>query len=515
MEMKSEAKTEVATQTFGKRLRLKAGTYLIIGISSLLALVLMINYLSSQYYTRFFLEQSRSEKLSAQTVRILKTLTNQVSIMVFFDPEEDETLYHLVTSLVRELAHATPYITYRFVNPARQPAEAERILANYKLSSLKHRNFVVVEADRRTKLLFANELGEYRIDILPQTGKAVAQYRRKLLTFRGEQLIAEAIFSLTHPISGKVYFLQGHGEHDPELIEHPHGYSKLAEMLSQALNIAWQKLWLTSGIPSDCSLLIIAGARLPLSSAEIEQLDTYLKNGGRALILLPTMAIGDDSRIDSLLIKWGINAPKKIVFDPQFSPTGSDVLTAGLNGEHQITRSLLADTPDIKLRLVLPRPVQLLSRTGTSTPDKPQVVPLLFTSEQAYEASTSRAGVPERNPLQDRQGRFSLAVAVEYGTVKGITTERGVTRMVVVGDSLFLDNELIDSPPANRQFAWLAINWLLVRPSTIFEGIWATPVKEYILLLTPAQQNTLKWLFLVIVPGVFVVMGSIINWWRR
>ena len=43
-------------------------------------------------------------------------------------------------------------------------------------------------------------------------------------------------------------------------------------------------------------------------------------------------------------------------------------------------------------------------------------------------------------------------VAVEKGAIKDVITERGSTRMVVVGDSLFLANHQIDSA-ANRDFA--------------------------------------------------------------
>ena len=45
-------------------------------------------------------------------------------------------------------------------------------------------------------------------------------------------------------------------------------------------------------------------------------------------------------------------------------------------------------------------------------------------------------------------------VAVEKGAIKDVITERGSTRMVVVGDSLFLGNHQIDSA-ANRDFAAL------------------------------------------------------------
>src|SRR5206468_7545020 len=106
---------------------------------------------------------------------------------------------------------------------------------------------------------------------------------------------------------------------------------------------------------------------------------------------------------------------------------------------------------------------------------------------------------------QDRRTVFPLIAAVE-NTVKGVSTERGSTRMVVAGDSLCLDNELIDTPPANHYFAALAANWLLERPQLMLDGLVPQPVKSYRLVMTPRQLQAVQWLLLAGLPGVVLLL---------
>jgi hypothetical protein len=103
-------------------------------------------------------------------------------------------------------------------------------------------------------------------------------------------------------------------------------------------------------------------------------------------------------------------------------------------------------------------------------------------------------------------------VAVEKGGVKGVINERGTTRMVVVGDSIFLANHQIESA-ANRDFVALAVNWLLDRPQLV-EGIGPRPVAEYRLVMSNSQLQGAQWVLLGCMPGGVLLLGGIV-WLRR
>jgi len=113
----------------------------------------------------------------------------------------------------------------------------------------------------------------------------------------------------------------------------------------------------------------------------------------------------------------------------------------------------------------------------------------------------------------NKSGSFPLAVAVEQGKIKGVSAERGATRIVVVGDSLCLDNQLLDSA-ANHYFAGFVANWLLAQPSILLEGLGPRPVREFRLNITDSEFAKVRWIFLAGVPGAILLFGGLV-WLRR
>jgi hypothetical protein len=124
---------------------------------------------------------------------------------------------------------------------------------------------------------------------------------------------------------------------------------------------------------------------------------------------------------------------------------------------------------------------------------------------------TNSRGVLE---TYQKPGPFPLIAAVEHGSIKNVSTQRGVTRIVVIGDSLCFDNQLLDSWSANHYFANSVVNWLVDRPEMLLSGIGPRPITEYKLLLTNEQSKKLRWLLLAGMPGAVLLFGGIV-WLRR
>jgi hypothetical protein len=227
------------------------------------------------------------------------------------------------------------------------------------------------------------------------------------------------------------------------------------------------------------------------------------------------MAYSESQRtgLEKLLAQWGIGVADDMVFDPKNSPTGNDLLAAKLNPTHPITKALFSEDEDMRLRLVLPRAVGK-SSTAPTGPDAPRVDVLASTSDGGIEASELRNGAPYRNPYTDQQASFPLMAAVEQGNVQNITSERGDARIVVVGDSLCLDNELIDTTPANHYFAALAVDWLLDRPQVLLAGLLPRPLKEYRVVMSQQKLQIIEAIFLAGMPGAVLLVGGFV-WWRR
>ena len=415
----------------------------------------------------------------------------------------------LFRSLLKQYSYANPNIHVRSLDYTRSPGKAASLLAKYKLDNLKDKNFVIFDSGGRTKVVNNNELYDYDLNSL-MSGES-KEVRRE--TFKGELLFSSAIFSVTYSRPGKAYFTFGHGEHDPEVDSSDHGYSKFASILKDEANIEWKSLSLfgTNEIPDDCQLLIIAGpSKAQFQESELTKIETYLKQGRRMLVLLNNTAMGNPSGIETVLAKWNLTVLPLKLEDKGFQPTGDDLIPAQLNGNHPIMKSLVA--ADLQIYFVLPRVIFFQRSTAAQAADAPQGEILAKTSTNAI-ALFKKPNASGELEIDQRTGDFPLAAAVEHGSIKNVSTERGVTRIVVLGDSLCFDNQLIDTA-ANHYFASSVINWLTDRPQMLLAGIGSRPIIEYKLLMTKDQSKKLRWLLLAGMPGAVLLFGGLV-WWRR
>ena len=96
------------------------GFNVVVASLAVLALVVMANYLAVRHHWRFQLSDRGKIKLSPQTVNVLRSLTNQVEVTVFFDAQKEEEVYSLVSALLKEYNYLNPNIVVKTVDPTRQ-----------------------------------------------------------------------------------------------------------------------------------------------------------------------------------------------------------------------------------------------------------------------------------------------------------------------------------------------------------------------------------------------------------
>jgi hypothetical protein len=472
-----------------------------------LALVVLLNYLASGHVLRFQLSRDGAFKLSRPTKAVLASLSNDVQVTIFFQTTDgnNEEIYGLTSALLAEYQNANPrHITVSLLDYTRFPGPAKALLSKLDLNGPHEKDFVLFESNGHRKIVYARELAKYDYsDLAARRSKYVRRSH-----FTGELLFTSYIYDVSNPQSLKTYFLRGHGENDPgnpsgepENLGNA-GYSKLAAILKEELDSDWDRLSLlgTNGIPRDCQLLIVAGPRkgefLP---EEVDKIAAYLKNGGRLLALL-TKPCGLEPM---LATQWGVRLGNSRVLDkdPRFNeaPESPYTFRTAELSSHLIVDSLIKD--DTPIRMVFPRPVYAVEDRGKN-PGAPDVAILAYTSARGMDESNH----PDRYPL---------LAAIEQGAIKGVDTPRGGgTKIVVAGDSDFLDDQVIESWSGNHMFAKLALSWLLQRPAIMVEGLGPQPIKEYSLHLTSAQSSAVRWLFLAAMPAAIMALGGLV-WLRR
>jgi hypothetical protein len=475
----------------------------VLAVSAALALVVMANYLAGGYFKRSYWSRGASFQLSPRSLHVLNSLTNDVSITIFFQPNGDnQEIYGLTTALLAEYQHANPHhIHVKTLDYTRSVGEAKELLSKYSLTGLAEKDFILFESSGRHKTVYARELAEYDFsDLMAQRSKYV---RRS--AFKGEMVFTSDIYDVSNPQPLKSYFLYGHGENDPGDPRHPEaklgfeGYSKLAAMLKNEIDSDWDRLSLegTNVIPADCQLLIVAGPRkgnfLP---QELEKISAYLKQGGRLLALLTA-----ECGLEPVLANWGVRLGNSRIMeqDKRYSAEGGQTFFTSTLLLHPIVNPLASEKMGILM--VFPRPV-FTNAAGAKIPGAPEVSIL---------AATSPEGIDEEKHV----GEFPLLAAIEQGVIQGVASSRGGgTRIVVAGDSEFLDDQMIESWVGNYYFAMSALNWLLERPQLLLSGLMPQPIREYKLYMSHRQERTIQWLFLAGLPGAVLALGGLV-WLRR
>lgn len=493
--------------SFSSGRRWLIGLNVLVASLAFLALVVMANYLASGYYRRFRLSQAGTMELAPQTVSLLKSVTNDLDVIIFFDRKGEEDLYQMVSGLLREYNFQNPKISVKSVDYTRYPGTAEIILAKYKLGSLKDKNFVIFDSGGRSKIVYANELSEYDLNKLMAGG--TNEINR--IGFKGEMMFSSAIYGLAFPRASKAYFLTGHGEHDPLDTTELRGYSKFAALLRDENNIEWEKLSLqgTNEIPSECQLLIVAApANAHLLPGEIEKLEKYLKEGGRLLALF-NYQMQPGGGLEKILAPWGVASLANAIDDPENSlgPGSNVLIPMHYDGQHPVMKTLAAK--NLPIELLAPRTVGL-ARLPSQAANSPKVEVLAQTGAKAIARAKTTGPSPE---VTEHVGPQPLMAAVEQGAIKGVTTEQRATRILVVGDSFFLGNQMLDSA-ANHYFAGFAVNWLVSRPQLLINGLGPKVVRDYRVVMTRAQLRTAQWLLLAGLPGTVLFIGGCV-WLRR
>jgi hypothetical protein len=468
----------------------------LLSMVSVIALVVMINYLASRYLHtfRFSLTTRATTQLSPQTLGLLKSITNHVSIIAYYDKEDD--LYQSVDALLKDYHYACPDISVETVDFKLDAGTAEKVKERYGLTSAEDKNLVIFDCQGRVRIVSGKMLGSYKLEQVSDDQER--KFRNRLVSFQGELEFSSALLSVIKPKALKACFLKWHGEHNPES-ETDTGYSKFAEVLKHS-NVSIQLLGLgnTNSVPADCNLLVIAGPQKPLEAGEQEKIRQYLLQGGRLLVLFDSHSSQTDLGLESILAAWGVDVGRAQVVDKDHSRNaGDDIIVENFNRQHPLVNPLLDGT----VQIFYPRSIGRLA-AGRETRDAPKVEELAWTGQPVY-LGGSQLPVGHQVPLM---------VAVEKGNVSGVFNERGTTRIVVVGDSIFLSNVAIDFAD-NRTFAVCAVNWLLDQ-NELLQGVMPRPTSEFRFVMTQSQMRRITWLFLAGMPGAILALGGLV-WLRR
>ncbi|MFH0960344.1 MAG: DUF4350 domain-containing protein [Pseudomonadota bacterium] len=489
--------------------RAMRGGGLAVGTLIFFGIVIALQYIAIENPKRWDLTNSGKHTLAPQSRKLVETFKDNnlpVEVLAFYETKDQQG---------RE--------------------ETQDLLEQYR-DVWKNFSYTFYDPDRERAIALQN-----KVDTYPTLTLKAGDKIERLNTIN-EESVTNALMKLHRKDAKKVYFLKGHGELDTA-DSSPQGFATAKEQIEKQ-NYKTEELILlqTPEVPSDATILIIAGAKTDPMENEIKAIHDYVRRGGSLLALINPF---QTPNLTQLLAKFGFQTSSDIVVDRMSQALGGDYLMPVITTYAQFpitkgftvasffpqTRSvgiISPSPPDIQAtELAMTSPVswtideqQLKSgvadfdeKTGQKGPIPVMSVSTITIkkdqpekkSPQSVDASkiTDHGGEKSQKEV-DTSDKSSNESDGQETAVKG--------RVVVTGSSLFASNRFFKLQ-GNGDLFLNTISWLAEDENLI--AIRPKSQKAQPVVLTASQSLISFMVPVVIIPFVWIIVGATVFVYRR
>ncbi len=495
--------------------RLQIGVNLLIQLILIFFLVSAVNWIGFRHYKRWDISRDQKYALSDKTKRFLNTIKGKMRITVFFSP--NTPISGDVANLLTEYQYAANgKIDVENIDPQRNLSRAKELFDKYKVVS--DESLLVIDYEGRNKAVKASDMAE-----IDSSGMAMGEGPR-VAAFKGEQAITSAMIDLVEGKKNTIGYITGHKE--PSISE-PSPMAMMQQQQEQAPspisvlktfieneNIKLQELNLFNEpqIPADIKTVMILGPQYDFSDREMKMLRDFWNKQGRILLLLDPSA--KTPKLNAFLNELGVRVNDDRLM--AFVRTGIEELAL----IRDVYARFLGNSPITK-RLA---DVRAVFFGGTSSitlePDRVRAANIqlqpLVQAEKVYFAETDY-NTNDQTKLQNDAKKpnptpLTIGVSIEKGGSADERVQMNSSRMVVVSNATFVQDNAVTQDQQALDFISGCANWLLNREQLI--GIAPKVPKMLTFSLNEDALRNLRWIVLVLIPLVFVVLGTAV-WWQR
>jgi ABC-type uncharacterized transport system involved in gliding motility auxiliary subunit len=476
---------ESITRAVGGR-QLRHGSNSAVLILVVLGILAGVNYVAYRRPLKKDLTKGQRFSLSDQTKKVVGGLEDDVRILYFQRAAElagaDER--------IKQYEALSPRVKAEFVDPYTKPSRAR-------------------EYDVK---------GPWPIIVVERGA------RRERAVSDSEQDLTNAFLKVTREGQKTVCFAEGEGERDID-DRGDLGYTGAREALTKSQYVTKKVVLVHErGVPADCAVLVVAGPQTDLLPAVVEAVRAYVAAGGKVLVMAEPPLKKATPNLDGMLAGWNLQAGRDVVVDVTAQLSGFDALTPLAAGYpyHEITRGFRVITAFHEARSL---------EAGTAAAPGVIAQNLVQTSEASWAETDLSLKEPVQPGPQDKKGPISLgAVATLPVTTPPspvpspspgsspapeaspeATPPAREGRVAAFGDSDFASNALLEFE-GNRDFFLNVVAWLAEDADLI--SIRPREPDDQRLFLSQTQQQSVAFVALLLLPGLFVALG-VWNWWKR
>ena len=494
--------------------RLQIGLNVLVQLVLIFFLVSAVNWIGFRHYKRWDVSRDQKYALSDKTKRFLDTIKGKMRITVFFSPSTPISAD--VSSLLTEYQYAAKgKIDIENIDPQRNLSRAKELFDKYKVVS--DESLLVIDYEGRNKTVKASDMAE-----IDQSGMAMGEGPR-VTAFKGEQAITSAMIDLVEGKKNTIGYVTGHKE--PSITEpsplamleqqqQPASPISIMKTFIENENIKFQELNLFNEpqIPAEIKTVMIIGPQYDLSDREIKLLHDFWNKQGRILLLIDPSA--KTPKLSAFLNELGVKVNDDRLM--AFVRTGIEELAL----IRDVQARFLGESPVTK-RLANVRTI-FFGGTSSITLEPQRVraanirLQPLIEAEKGYFAETDYNTNDQAKLQVDAKkagsAPLTIGVSIEKGGSADERVQMNSSRMVVVSNATFVQNNALTQDQQALDFVSASANWLLSREQLI--GIAPKIPKTLTFSLNEDALRSLRWMILVLMPLVFVVLGTAV-WWKR
>lgn len=430
----------------------------------------MLAWISNHYNYQFDLTANKRHSLSSNSVDLLKKLDKEVTVHAY---TTDDITKKAISEIIARYQQIKDDFNLRLLNPDLDIAEAQQdgIVMNKPFAFVIHYN-----------------------------------NRKEHITSLSEQAISNALLRLNRRDNQQVVFLSGHGEREIDGTSN-RAYKKLHnKLVSIGFNIKTQNL-LEKSLAENIKLLVIAAPENAYLAGELEQIETFINNGGNLLWLTDP---GELQGLDKLATTFGIQLQDGVIVDNNADLRRTlNIASPAIIPVTEYFPHIITNT--IKYNTLFPLARGISPLTNDASINNWQASTLFSSFGQSW---TETGGLTEDmvfdSSTGDIAGPITIAVALNRQLV--IPSAQTVSqRIVVVGDSDFLSDTYIGAG-ANLNLGINIFNWLIGDDDFISVEVTSSPDTK--LELNDTQLMIIAFGFFLVIPLVLLAIGFRI-WYVR
>lgn len=436
-----------------------------------ISIIGMLAWITNFYSYQFDLTANKRHSLSSSSVELLNVLDKSVTVHAY---TTDDVTKQAIREIIERYQRIKPDFNLRLLNPDIDITEAQQdgIVMNKPFAFVVHYNG-----------------------------------RMEAINSLSEQAITNALLRLNRRDNQQVIFLSGHGERDINGTD-KRAYATLQQQLKDmGFNIERLNL-LEKRLPETAKLVVIAAPSNPYLEGEVDQLETFISNGGNLLWLADP---GELQGLEKLATSLGLQLQDGVIVD------NNTDLRKTLNIQHPAIIPVTEYFPHIITNTIRYNTLFPLARgisplSNDNTVNNWQAEALFSSFGQSW---TETGGLTEEMVFDsssgDVAGPITIAVALHRQLQTEGNSQAGSQRIVVVGDSDFLSDTYIGAG-ANLNLGLNIFNWLIGDDD--FIAVEVKPSADTKLELDDLQLMIIGFGFFLIIPLGLLVTGFRI-WYKR